>query len=87
MHGFMINGSTHAFPDIIAMTTGGKILMIETKGDHLDNDESKEKAKIGQQWDMLAGSRYRYFMVFESKSPDYPGAYSYDRFMQIVKGL
>lgn len=85
--GFMINGSTHAFPDIIAMTTNGKILMIETKGDHLDNDESKEKAKIGQQWDMLAGSRYRYFMVFESKSPDYPGAYSYDRFMQIVKGL
>lgn len=85
--GFMINGSTHAFPDIIAMTTGGKILMIETKGDHLDNDESKEKAKIGHQWDMLAGSRYRYFMVFESKSPDYPGAYSYDRFMQIVKGL
>lgn len=85
--GFMINGSTHAFPDVIAMTTGGKILMIETKGDHLDNDESKEKAKIGQQWDMLAGSSYRYFMVFESKSPDYPGAYSYDRFMEIVKGL
>lgn len=85
--GFMINGSTHAFPDVIAMTTGGKILMIETKGDHLDNDESKEKAKIGQQWDMLAGSNYRYFMVFESKSPDYPGAYSYDRFMEIVKGL
>ena len=85
--GFMINGSTHAFPDIIAMTTSGKMLMIETKGDHLDNDESKEKAKIGQQWDMLAGSNYRYFMVFESKSPDYPGAYSYDRFMEIVKGL
>lgn len=85
--GFMINGSTHAFSDIIAMTTSGKMLMIETKGDHLDNDESKEKAKIGQQWDMLAGSNYRYFMVFESKSPDYPGAYSYDRFMEIVKGL
>ena len=26
--GFMINGSTHAFPDIIAMATSGKILMI-----------------------------------------------------------
>ena len=83
----MINGSTHAFPDIMAMTNSGKILMIETKGDHLDNDESKEKAKIWQQWDMLAGSNYRYFMVFESKSPDYPGAYSYDRFMEILKGL
>ena len=85
--GFMINGSTHAFPDIMAMTNSGKILMIETKGDHLDNDESKEKAKIGQQWDMLAGSNHRYFMVFETKSPDYPGAYSYDRFMEIIKGL
>lgn len=34
--GFMINGSTRAYPDLIAMTTVGKILMIETKGDHLD---------------------------------------------------
>ncbi|MEF2838624.1 MAG: DEAD/DEAH box helicase family protein [Oscillospiraceae bacterium] len=85
--GFMINGSTHAYPDIIAMTTSGKILMIETKGDHLDNDESKAKAKIGHQWAMLAGSKYRYFMAFQSKSPDYPGAYSYDRFMEIAKEL
>ena len=85
--GFMINGSTHAYPDIFAMTESGKILVIEPKGDHLDNDESRKKAKIGQQWDMLAGSDYRYFMVFESKTPDYPGAYSYDRFMEIVKGI
>jgi len=85
--GFQINGSTHAYPDIIAMTTSGKILMIETKGDHLDNDESKAKAKIGHQWDTLAGSKFRYFMVFQTKSPDYPGAYSYDRFMEIVKEL
>jgi type III restriction enzyme len=85
--GFMINGSTHAYPDIIAMATSGKILMIETKGDHLDNDESKAKAKIGHQWAMLAGSKYRYFMVFQSKSPDYSGAYSYERFMEIIKEL
>lgn len=85
--GFQINGSTHAYPDIIAMTTSGKILMIEPKGDHLAGDESKEKAKIGHQWDTLAGNQYRYFMVFESKSPDYPGAYSYDRFMEIAKAL
>ena len=85
--GFQINGAIHAFPDIIAMTTSGKILMIETKGDHLDNDESKAKAKIGHQWDNLAGPMYRYFMVFQSKILDWPGAYSYDRFMEIVKGL
>lgn len=85
--GFQINGSIHTYPDIIAMTTSGKILMVETKGDHLDNDESKAKAKIGHQWDTLAGSGYRYFMVFQSKSLDWSGAYSYDRFMEIVKGL
>lgn len=85
--GFQINGAIHAYPDIIAMTISGKILMIETKGDHLENDESKAKAKIGHQWDNLAGPMYRYFMVFQTKSPDWPGAYSYDRFMEIVKGL
>lgn len=85
--GFMINGSTHAYPDIIAMTHSGKVLMIETKGDHLDNDESKAKAQIGRQWDSLAGSNFRYFMVFQNKSPGYPGAYSYDNFMEILKGI
>ena len=48
--GFQINGPVHAYPDIIVMLHSGKILMVETKGDHLDNDESKEKAKIGDQW-------------------------------------
>lgn len=85
--GFQINGAVHAYPDIIAMTTSGKILMIETKGDHLDNAESKTKAVIGSKWDSLSGSQYRYFMVFQTKSPDYPGAYSYDRFMEIIAGL
>lgn len=85
--GFSINGSINAYPDIIAMTTSGKILLIETKGDHLDNAESQAKAKLGHQWDMLAGTQYRYFMVFQTKSPDYVGACSYDRFMEIVKGL
>ena len=85
--GFQINGPVHAYPDIIVMLHSGKILMVETKGDHLDNDESKEKAKIGDQWAKLAGKQYKYYMVFESKQPDYPGAYSLERFMEIVKGL
>ena len=65
--GFQINGPVHAYPDIIVMLHSGKILMIETKGDHLDNDESKEKAKIGDQWAKLAGKQYKYYMVFETK--------------------
>ena len=85
--GFQINGPVHAYPDIIVMLHSGKILIVETKGDHLDNDESKEKAKIGDQWAKLAGKQYKYYMVFETKQPDYPGAYSLERFMEIVKGL
>lgn len=85
--GFQINGAVHAYPDIIVMLQSGKILMVEAKGDHLDNDESKEKAKIGDQWAKLAGKQYKYYMVFESKQPDYPGAYSLKRFMEIVKNL
>ena len=85
--GFQINGPVHAYPDIIVMLHSGKVLMVETKGDHLDNDESKEKAKIGDQWSKLAGKQYKYYMVFETKQPDYPGAYSMERFMEIVKGL
>ena len=85
--GFQINGPIHAYPDLIVMLHSGKILMVETKGDHLDNDESKAKAKIGDQWANLAGKQYKYYMVFETKQPDYPGAYSLERFMEIVKGL
>lgn len=85
--GFQINGPVHAYPDIIVMLHSGKILMVETKGEQLDNDESKEKAKIGDQWARLAGKQYKYYMVFETKQPNYPGAYSLERFMEIVKGL
>ena len=85
--GFQINGPIHAYPDLIVMLHSGRILMVETKGDHLDNDESKAKAKIGDQWAKLAGKQYKYYMVFETKQPDCPGAYSLERFMEIVKGL
>ncbi len=85
--GFCINGPINAYPDIIVMTTSGKILLVETKGDHLDNAESEEKARIGEKWDKESGKQFRYFMVFNKKQPTYPGAYSLDRFMEIVKGL
>lgn len=85
--GFQINGPIHAYPDIIVMLQSGLILMVETKGEHLDNAESKIKAKIGNQWAQLAGKQYRYYMVFEATQPDYPGAFSFEQFMEIVKEL
>ncbi|MCR5237622.1 MAG: DEAD/DEAH box helicase family protein, partial [Lachnospiraceae bacterium] len=85
--GFAINGAVTAYPDLMVMLTDGKILMIETKGDHLDNPESKAKAATGSEWASQAGRLYKYYMVFQSKDPGYAGAYSYDRFMEIVKEL
>lgn len=84
---FQINGPIHAYPDFIIKLNNGKILMVEPKGDDRDNPESKEKAWIGTKWAELAGKDYKYFMVFEKKQPDYPGAYSFDKFMEILKGL
>ena len=69
------------------MLENGKMLLVETKGDHLDNGESEEKAKTGAEWAALAGRMYKYYMVFETKNPDYRGALSHDKFMEIVKGL
>ncbi len=85
--GFAINGAVTAYPDLMVMLTDGKILMIETKGDHLDNPESKAKAATGSKWASQAGRLYKYYMVFQSKDPGYAGAYSYDKFMEIVKEL
>lgn len=85
--GFAINGAVTAYPDVMVMLTDGKILMIETKGDHLDNPESKAKAATGSEWASQAGRLYKYYMVFQSKDPGYAGAYSYDKFMEIVKEL
>ena len=66
------------FAELLRMVTA------DSKDDGKEFTVRDRLAVIGQ---LLAGSNYRYFMVFESKSPDYSGAYSYDRFMEILKGL
>ena len=60
MKGFCINGSKRHYPDIIVMTKSGKVLLIETKGDHLENSESEQKCRLGREWANLAGAGYRY---------------------------
>ena len=85
--GFVINGAVNMYPDFIVMLHSGKILMVETKGDHLENDDSRAKAKLGRQWADHAGSRYKYYMVYQNAHPDYEGAYAVEKFWEIVKGL
>jgi type III restriction enzyme len=85
--GFAINGAINAYPDLMVRTESGKMLLIETKGDQLENSESRMKAETGAKWAEMAGRMYKYYMVFETKNPDYNGAYSYEEFMRIVKEL
>ena len=61
--------------------------MVETKGDYLANDESKQKLSIGKLWEAKAGNNYRYFMVFNNKDLKLDGAYTLDEFMGVMRKL
>ena len=85
--GFCINGYINHYPDILIMTEKGKVILAETKGEHLKNDDSREKIDLGAMWSGHAGNQYRYFMVFE-KDADLPkGAVSMNKFVEIVAAL
>ena len=85
--GFAINGFIKHYPDILIMTQSGKLICAETKGDHLKNDDSREKIALGAAWRMAAGSNYRYYMVFENEENLLPGAVSMSQFIDTVKAL
>ena len=64
--GFLINGFLNHYPDFLLLTKSGKILLVESKGDHLDNSDSMRKLRLGGLWASKAGNNYRYFMVFDN---------------------
>ena len=86
-HGFAINGYIKHYPDIMVMTQSGKIIFAETKGEHLKNDDSRDKIALGQAWRNAAGSQYRYYMVFRDGDNLLPGAVSLGQFIETVKAL
>lgn len=84
--GFYINGfQNNHYPDFILKTEKGNIILIETKGDHLDNDDSKNKRELGRVWVEKAGNNYKYFMVFENKDVD--NAYTFKSIIEVIKEL
>lgn len=84
--GFSINGFTsNHYPDFIIMTKSDNIICLETKGDYLDNSDSKAKIRLGNKWANLAGRNYHYFMVFENKTLE--GAFSLDKAKELIKQL
>ena len=84
---FAINGFIKHYPDILIMTQSGKLICAETKGEHLKNDDSREKIALGQAWRTAAGKDFRYYMVFENEENLLPGAMSMSQFIDTVKAL
>lgn len=64
--GFKLNGFVNHYPDFLLLTKSGKVLLVESKGDNLDNSDSMRKLRLGQLWTSKAGNNYRYFMVFDN---------------------
>lgn len=64
--GFRLNGFLNHYPDFLLLTKSGKILLVESKGDNLDNSDSMRKLRLAQLWMSKAGNNYRYFMVFDN---------------------
>lgn len=84
---FRVNGYFNHYPDFMVMTKSGKLLLIEAKGDYLDGDDSKTKLELGRKWQEQAGRMFRYFMVFKDKELGMDGAYTLDKFVDVMKEI
>ena len=85
--GFRLNGFINHYPDFMVMTKSGKLVLIEYKGDDRDNSNSARKLKLGRKWQAQCGQEYRYFMVFKNRDFGIDGAYTLDRFVEIMREL
>lgn len=85
--GFALNGFLDHYPDFIVKTNSGKIILVETKGEHLKNDDSEAKLALGRTWSRAAGPNYRYYMVFRDEENLMDGAKSLKQFLDILCDL
>jgi type III restriction enzyme len=86
--GFYINGfmSNH-YPDFIIYTKSKKIILLETKGEMLDNPETKAKNKLGMTWEKEANKQhYRYMMIFKNES-SIEDAYTVKEAIELLRDL
>lgn len=85
--GFGLNGfSNNHYPDFIVLLKSGHVILIETKGRHLDNPDSKSKIMLGRAWADKAGSKYRYFMVYEGENPP-EGSWNLANVLTIIRRI
>ncbi|MBS1590567.1 MAG: DEAD/DEAH box helicase family protein [Bacteroidetes bacterium] len=71
--GFELNGFINHYPDFIVYTKNKKIILIETKGNHINADK---KIKLGGFYTKYSNQSIHYFMVFENNAP--ANAYTLD---------
>ena len=67
---FTINGFIRHQPDFIVVLKSGDVLLIETKGKHLLNEDSNRKAELGRIWEEYAnrnGGKFHYYMVYQAE--------------------
>lgn len=84
--GFYLNGYyENHYPDFIIYTTKGTLILLETKGDYLDNDQSQEKNELGKKWAEKQGEKFKYFMVFETKKVS--DTYTHSEIVGIIERL
>lgn len=67
------------------MTKKGRIILIETKGDHLENTDAEQRLTLGRAWQNHVADTYRYYMVFQSKDPGWDGVYSFEKFINMLE--
>jgi type III restriction enzyme len=84
--GFHINGfKSNHYPDFIALSKSGKVIIIETKGGDRDNSDSAAKCRLGSKWAELAGKDFLYFMIFEKN--EVPGSFKLDKAIELIRQL
>ena len=80
-----LSNVNHPYRQKIDQDFAGKV-GIYTK-EQLKNDDSKAKLALGKKWDMMCGSKFKYYMVFEKSDMQIQGSYTMDRFIEILKNL
>jgi type III restriction enzyme len=80
--GFELNGNFNHYPDFIVYTQSKKIILIETKGEHLD---ANKKIKLGSFYTKYSSQQLHYFMLFENNPPT--GAYDFDSVVNKVREM
>lgn len=89
-YSFRINGFINHYPDFLILTKKNTLILLEIKGEHLANPESKKKIILGKQWESAANQvglpyNFRYFMTFLKEPME--GATSLDDLVETISKL